>query len=127
MSNDTYLAVFLGSKTSPKMAAWNALSEAERKTREREGIAAWKAWVEKHHGAILEMGGPLGKTWKIDAGGVTERDIELFEQHPSAAAQRDLLEPEQGRHSASSSSACMSSSEKPKWCPTSWITMCATR
>ena len=27
-TNDTYLAVFLGSKTSPKWAAWNALSEA---------------------------------------------------------------------------------------------------
>ena len=42
MSNDTYLAVFLGSKTSAKMAAWNALPESDRKTREREGIAAWK-------------------------------------------------------------------------------------
>jgi hypothetical protein len=77
MSNDTYLAVFLGSKTSPKMAAWNALSESERKTREREGVAAWKAWVEKHHGAILEMGGPLGKTKKVDARGVTDIANEL--------------------------------------------------
>jgi hypothetical protein len=77
MSNDTYLAVFLGSKTSPKMAAWNALSESERKTKEREGIAAWKAWVEKHHGAILEMGGPLGKTKKVDAKGVTDISNEL--------------------------------------------------
>ena len=30
------------------------------------------------------------------------------------------------RHSALSSSACMSSSEKPKWCPTSWMTMWLT-
>jgi hypothetical protein len=29
-TNNTYLAVFLGSKTSPRMAAWNALPEAER-------------------------------------------------------------------------------------------------
>ena len=28
-TNDTFLAVFLGSKTSAKMAAWNALPEAE--------------------------------------------------------------------------------------------------
>jgi len=27
--SDTYLAVFVGSKTSPKMTAWNALSESE--------------------------------------------------------------------------------------------------
>src|ERR1035437_10667599 len=46
--SDTYLAVFVGSKTSAKLAAWNALSEPERKAKEKEGIAAWKAWGEKH-------------------------------------------------------------------------------
>ena len=56
--SDTYLAVFVGSKTSAKMAAWNALSETERKAKEKAGIAAWKAWVEKHQAAldlVLEM------------------------------------------------------------------------
>ena len=77
MSNDTYLAVFLGSQTSPKFAAWNALSQAERQKKEHEGIAAWKAWVAKHQGAILEMGGPLGKTKKVDARGVTDIANEL--------------------------------------------------
>ena len=77
MSNDTYLAVFLGSKTSPKMAAWNALSPSERQKKEREGIAAWKAWVEKHHGAILEMGGPLGKTKRVGAEGISDIANEL--------------------------------------------------
>ena len=61
-TNNTYLAVFLGSKTSPKMKAWTALPEAERRAKEREGIAAWKAWVEKNHGAIVGMGGPLGRS-----------------------------------------------------------------
>ena len=42
-TNDTFLAVFLGSKTSAKMAAWNALPEAERRGKEQQGIAAWKA------------------------------------------------------------------------------------
>jgi len=77
MSNDTYLAVFLGSKTNPRMAAWMALPDSERQAREREGIAAWKAWVEKHHGAILEMGGPLGKTKKVDDKGMTDISNEL--------------------------------------------------
>ena len=77
MSNDTYLAVFLGSKTSPKMAAWNALSQSEWQKKEHEGMAAWKAWVEKHHGAILEMGGPLGKTKKVDPKGVADIANEL--------------------------------------------------
>jgi hypothetical protein len=38
-ANDTFLAVFLGSKTSAKMAAWIALPEAERRAREQQGIA----------------------------------------------------------------------------------------
>ena len=43
-TNDTFLAVFLGSKTSPRMKAWNALPEAERRAKEQQGMAAWKAW-----------------------------------------------------------------------------------
>ena len=34
-AKNTFLAVFLGSKTSSKMAAWNALSEGERRAREQ--------------------------------------------------------------------------------------------
>ena len=72
ITNDTYLAVFLGSKTSPRMKAWMALPEAERRAREREeGMATWKAWVEKHQAAVQAMGGPLGKTKKV-----TDRGIE---------------------------------------------------
>jgi hypothetical protein len=99
MSNDTYLAVFLGSKTSPKMAAWNALSETERRAKEQQGIAAWKAWVEKHQSSIAGMGGPLGKTKAVDPRGVAdianqmgaftlvrasshEAAAKLFENHP---------------------------------------------
>jgi len=71
MSN-TYLAIFVGSQTSPRMAAWNALSDSDRRAREQKGIAAWQAWVAKHQGAILEIGGPLGKTKKVDDGGVSD-------------------------------------------------------
>lgn len=102
MSNDTYLAVFLGSKTSAKMAAWNALPEPERRAKEQQGIAAWHGWVEKHQGAIVAMGGPLGKTKRIDAGGIAdianemgaftvvrapshEAAARMFENHPHFA------------------------------------------
>ena len=76
-TNDTYLAVFLGSKTSPRMKAWMALSEAERKAKEKAGIAAWKAWVEKHQGALVAMGGPLGKTKKVSDKGIADVSNEL--------------------------------------------------
>ncbi len=71
-TNNTFLAVFLGDKSSPKMAAWNALSEAERKAKMQEGIAAWKAWVEMYQAAIVGMGGPLGKTKKISDRGIED-------------------------------------------------------
>jgi hypothetical protein len=98
-SGDTYLAVFLGSKTSPKMAAWLALPEAERKAKELEGMGAWKAWMEKHQSAFAGMGGPLGKTKKTTPQGIAdvsnemgafmvvrapshEAAAKLFENHP---------------------------------------------
>jgi hypothetical protein len=76
-TNDTFLAVFLGSKTSAKMTAWNALPEAERRTREQQGIAAWKAWVEKHQASLVDIGGPLGKTKKVDSAGITDISNEI--------------------------------------------------
>ena len=96
---DTYLAIFVGSKTSPRMAAWNALPDAEKRAKEQQGMAAWHAWAEKHQAAIASMGGPLGKTKKVDQGGVHdisnqmgafaviraashEAAAKLFEGHP---------------------------------------------
>ena len=76
-TNDTFLAVFLGSKTSAKMAAWNALPEAERRAKEQQGMAAWKAWVEKHQAALVAMGGPLGKTKKVDSSGIADISNEM--------------------------------------------------
>jgi hypothetical protein len=91
-TNNTYLAVFLGSKSSPQWAAWNALPEAERRAKEREGMTAWKAWVEKHHAAIVSMGGPLGKTKKVSQRGIddTSNDLGAFmvvraDSHEAAA------------------------------------------
>jgi hypothetical protein len=98
-TSNTYLAVFLGSKTSPRRAAWDALSEIDRRAKEREGMAAWMAWVQKHQASIVTMGGPLGKTRQISASGIHdvsnamaaftvvradshEAAAKLFEQHP---------------------------------------------
>jgi hypothetical protein len=76
-TNNTYLAVFLGSKTSPRRVAWDALPEGDRRAKEREGVAAWKAWVEKHQAAIVSMGGPLGKTKKITQTGIGDTSNNL--------------------------------------------------
>jgi hypothetical protein len=98
-TNDTYLAIFLGSKTSPRMLAFNALPENERQAKMQEGMAGWKAWIERHQAAIVGMGGPLGKTKKITPHGIAdvsndmgafmvvraashEAAAKLFENHP---------------------------------------------
>jgi hypothetical protein len=98
-TNDTYLAVFLGSKTSPGMKVWNGLSDVERREKEQQGIAAWKAWAEKHHAVIVGTGGPLGKTKRVSQRGIEdisnqmsafvvvranspEATAGLFENHP---------------------------------------------
>ena len=74
---NTFLAVFLGSKTSARRKAWDALPEAERKAKEQAGIAAWYAWATKHQPAIVSMGGPLGKTKKVSDHGVEDISNEL--------------------------------------------------
>lgn len=101
-TNNTYLAVFLGSKTSARRAAWDAMPEGDRSVKEREGMAAWKAWVERHGDAIVAMGGPLGKTKRVSPLGIVdmsnhlgaftvvraashEAAAKLFENHPHFA------------------------------------------
>jgi len=98
-TTDTFLAIFLANKSSPRMAAWNALSEEARNAKIQEGMAGWKSWVEKHHAAIVGMGGPLGKTKKISERGIEdisnlmsaytvvradshEAAAKMFEKHP---------------------------------------------
>jgi hypothetical protein len=76
-TTNTYLAVFLGSKASPRRAAWDALSENDRRVKEKEGIAAWQAWVERHRAAIVSMGGPLGNTKKVTQGGIGDASNDM--------------------------------------------------
>lgn len=98
-ANDTYLAVFLGDKAGARRREWDALPEAERKTRESEGMAAWKAWADRRLSETVETGGPLGKTKRVSQAGIEdvgnalgaytvvradspEAAAKLFENHP---------------------------------------------
>ena len=63
-----YLAIFTG--TPDSRVAWDAMSDDQRKAREREGIAAWQAWMERHRDSVRENGAPLGKTLRVDPKGV---------------------------------------------------------
>lgn len=66
----SYLAVFTGSPDA--MAKWQSLPDAERKAREKKGGAAWHAWAEKNAPSIVELGGPLSRTKRISAAGISD-------------------------------------------------------
>ena len=85
-----FLAIYTG--TAEAMAAWNNLSEAEKTERQKAGVAAWHAWADRHKGAIVELGGPLGRTKQIGKNGITDIrnqmsafTVVLAETHDDAA------------------------------------------
>jgi hypothetical protein len=65
-----YLCVFTGAPAA--MAAWMDLPEEERLRRQGQGVTAWKKWAEDHSSSIVEMGGPLSKTKRITASGISD-------------------------------------------------------
>jgi hypothetical protein len=78
MSNENhFLALFVGSRTNPRAQAFFALPEAERKAKEKEGIAAWGAWMSKHQAIIVGQGGPVGKTKRVSANGIADISNEV--------------------------------------------------
>lgn len=76
-TSDTYLAVFTGSKTSTNRKAWDALTDNERRAKEKEGMDAWTAWMEKFGSAVVYNGGPVGKTKRISRAGIADVTNEL--------------------------------------------------
>jgi hypothetical protein len=94
-----FLAVFLGSASSRERADWDRIDEAKRKKLEASGIQAWGAWMTANQAAIVEAGGPLGKTKRTATNGVSdtknnlsgyvvvqaeshEAAARMFEEHP---------------------------------------------
>jgi hypothetical protein len=67
-----FLAIYIGTATALERAKWNQMDEAERKTREAEGMRAWMAWGEKNAAAILDQGAPLGKTKRASPEGLED-------------------------------------------------------
>lgn len=98
----TFLAVYVGSPMSAQSSGWGGLSEAERQSRAKEGIAAWHRWNEANKDAIVEIGAPLGRTKSVSGEGIKdisnnltgftlvraeshEAAAKLFEGHPHFA------------------------------------------
>lgn len=88
-TNDTYLAMFTGSKDGARRKAWDALSDNERRVKQQEGMAAWGAWAAKHQAAIVDNGGPLGKTKRVSGDGVADTSNALAVYMVVRAASHD--------------------------------------
>ena len=95
-----FLAIYLATPASPKMAEWMAMEEGKLKQLEGAGIKAWGDWMKAHQAGIVETGGPLGKTKRAAAQGVSDTKnnmtgyvvvraasqdaaAKMFEKHPS--------------------------------------------
>ena len=65
-----FLAIYTG--TAEAMNQWKSLPEQDRREREAAGMKAWHEWAERHQAAIVEAGGPLGKTKSASAAGLAD-------------------------------------------------------
>ena len=98
----TFLAVYLGSSSSPQKSSWDKLDEATRNARQSSGMKAWGDWMVKHKASIVTQGGPLGKTKRASPQGIADTKnnmtgfvvlqaeshdaaARLFENHPHFA------------------------------------------
>lgn len=85
-----FLAVNTGTEESSKK--WETLDEKARAQREKDGIQAWHAWMEKNKSAIIGFGSPLGSTKKVGPEGISDTSNNLCgftivqaESHEAAA------------------------------------------
>lgn len=98
----TFLAIYLGSMTSPGQVEWNKLDEATRQKKIAAGMKGWGDWMATHKAALVFEGGPLGKTKRASGAGVSdtknnmagyvvvraethEAAARMFENHPHFA------------------------------------------
>jgi len=65
-----FMAVYLG--TEAALAEWKKMDEQTKKEREKAAMAAWMKWGETNAKSIVDNGGPLGKTKRIDNSGASD-------------------------------------------------------
>lgn len=62
-----FLAIYIGMPSA--LDKWKSMDEATRKEREQSGIKAWGDWMRAHASAVVDQGGPLGKTKRVSPQG----------------------------------------------------------
>ena len=67
-----FLAIFIGSPTSPSAKRWETMDAETKKKQEQAGMTGWMNWVKTNEKSIVGMGSPLGKTKQINPSGVSD-------------------------------------------------------
>ena len=67
-----FLAIYIGTASALEKSGWNTMDESKRKALEASGMKAWGEWMMVNKAAIVEQGGPLGKTKRTAAQGVSD-------------------------------------------------------
>jgi len=66
------MAVMTGSAEARERSGFDRMSEAERLAREAAGRAAWGRWMQDNAHRLVDVGGPLGATKRVDPSGVSD-------------------------------------------------------
>lgn len=94
-----FLAIYIGTAAALDKSEWNRMDAGKRKELEASGIKAWGDWMTANQGSVLDQGGPLGKTKRTSAQGISdtkntmagyvivqaeshEAAAKMFENHP---------------------------------------------
>ena len=67
-----FLAIYIGTAATREGSEWHRMDEQKRKNLHATGIKAWGEWMVVNKGAIVDQGGPLGKTKRTAAQGVSD-------------------------------------------------------
>ena len=87
-----FLGIYLGTASTREASGWDAMDDKKRQELEEAGMKAWGDWMATNQSAIVESGGPLGKTKRISRQGVADVSNQMVgyvvleaESHEAAA------------------------------------------
>lgn len=70
-----FLVLYLA--TPEGFEQWKADDEQKTKEKEKEGMDAWTQWMKNNEKSIVDGGSPIGKTKRVDAGGISDMKNEV--------------------------------------------------
>ena len=67
-----FLAIYMGTAHARSSAQWDNLDANQRQALQAQGLTAWMEWGTANAAAIVDQGGPLGKTKRASKQGIAD-------------------------------------------------------